>query len=385
MHRPCRWSKLLVLHSCNRKNEEMNRTTELETFKNVCHVFQRTFSIVIRFPSNNYFVNHVIACAVNALLTVATLFLNTVALLTFCKSSQLRNKVSTFLIMVQSCIDLGVGVIGSSLYTFGILGEIRGTGNCELKFAGEEVIVLLIVFSLATLSTINMERYLGIVHPLVHRNKMTRKRVLIYVMFDSVLVTIMYFVSFFLNELLAPFGIVAIFLYVSFIAFIYLRIYFAISSSSRTVHSELSQSERKKQREFLKDIKQAKTCFVVVACSLVCLLPTAILTRTSNFQSFNGAVVVIWAKTFALLNPSLNSMVFFVRNRMLRNETKKTLTNIYSYLKISSRQNHKAKETWITNWFKTIYFHCSWLKSWTIGDIATFFVFQIVVKQLKIL
>ena len=326
------------------KTKKWTALLDLRHLKTFVMFFKERSVSSFAFLPTNIFVNHVIVCAVNALLTVATLFLNTVALVTFCKSSQLRNKVSTFLIMVQSCIDLGVGVIGSSLYTFGILSEIRGTGNCELKFAGEEVIVLLIVLSLATLSTMNMERYLGIVHPLVHRNKMTRKRVLMYVMFDSVLVTIMYFVSFFLNELLASFGIVAIFLYVSFIAFIYIRIYFAISSFSRTVHSELSQSERKKQREFLKDIKQTKTCFVVVACSLVCLLPTGILTRTSNFQSFNGAVVVIWAKTFALLNPSLNSMVFFMRNRMLRNETKKTLTNIYSYLKISGRQNPKRNQ-----------------------------------------
>ena len=279
--------------------------------------------MILHFPSNKYFINHVIACVFNALLTLMTVSLNSVTILTFWKSSQLRSKVSSFLIMVQSCIDLGVGAIGSSLFTLGLLDEIRGTGNCKLKFAGAKATVFLTIVSMTTLSAMNMERYFGVVHPFFHREKVTRNRLLVYVILVSSLAVIFLCLSFAFKGILLSFGLVVILLYLSSLSFVYTRIYLA-TISSRQVHVESSQEERKKKRQFLKDIKLAKTCFLIVACSILCLFPTGIKTRTSNFSDFG--VVTIWGKTLTLLNPSLNSAIFFWRNRMLRSEAKKILT-----------------------------------------------------------
>ena len=113
----------------------MNRSVDIRRLQVVCKILHSQFSVILRFSSNKYIINHVIACVFNALLTLMTISLNSVTILTFWKSSQLRSKVPNFLIMVQSCIDLGVGAIGSSLFTLGLLDEIRGTGNCELQFA----------------------------------------------------------------------------------------------------------------------------------------------------------------------------------------------------------------------------------------------------------
>ena len=65
--------------------------------------------------------------------------------------------------MVQSCIELGVGAIGGPLFNLGLLDEIRGTGNCELKFAGDQVTMFLTIVSMATLPAMNMERCFGVV------------------------------------------------------------------------------------------------------------------------------------------------------------------------------------------------------------------------------
>ena len=310
----------------------MNRTMEIQRFQIVCRIFKDNFRLILRFPSNKYFINHVIACVFNVLLTLSTLCLNSITILTFWNSSQLRSKVSNFLILVQSCIDLGVGAIGSSLFTFSLLDEIRGTGNCWLRIARGHATVFLTIISMTTLSAMNMERYFGVVHPFFHRDKVTRNRLLVYVILLSSLVVIFFCLSFAFNGIIRYLGVVVIFLYLSSMSFAYTRIYLASIASSRTVHAEPSQEERKKKRQFLKDVKLAKTCFLIVACSLLCLLPTGISARTSYFLGFDRVFVVIWAKTFALLNPSLNSAIFFWKNPMLRSEARKTLTNIYTYM-----------------------------------------------------
>ena len=304
-------------------------------FFKVCHSFKGAIRIVSRFPSDGYFVNYVVVYGVNILLTIATVLLNSVTLLTFGKSSQLRSKLPNILIMVQSCIDLGVGAIGNSFFSFSLLSEIRGTERCFFKAAAYETAVLMTILSMTTLSAMNIERYLGIVHPLVHRTSVTRKRILLYIVFLSLLVIIMYCLSLVFKQKITIFGVVVFGLHLLSMTFVYIRIYFASVSSSRMVHLEDSQSERKKQRQFLKDIKLAKICFLVVACSLFCLLPTCISFTARIVKGFDRVVMIIWARTFVMLNPSLNSAVFFWRNRMLRSEAQKTLKIIYSYLKTS--------------------------------------------------
>ena len=229
----------------------MNRTVEIHRLKIVCKLFQDQFSLILRFPaSNKYFISHIIACVFNALLTLSTLSLNSVTILTFWKSSQLRSKVSYFLILVQSCIDLGVGAIGSSLFTFSLLDEIRGTGNCWLRFARGYATMLLTIISMTTISAMNMERYFGVVHPFFHRDKVTRNRLLVYVILLSSLVVIFFSLSFAFKGTLRFFGIVVIFIYLSSMSFIYTRIYLAIISSSRTIHAEPSQEQRKRKEIF---------------------------------------------------------------------------------------------------------------------------------------
>ena len=228
----------------------MNRTVEIQKFQIVCKIFQDQFKLILRFPSNKYFINHIIACVFNALLIVSTVCLNSVTILTFWKSSQLRSKVSYFLILVQSCIDLGVGAIGSSLFTLGLLDEIRRTENCWLKFARGQATVFLTIVSMTTLSAMNMERYFRVVHPFFHRDKVTRNRLLVYVILLSSLVVIFFSLSFAFKGTLRFFGIVVIFIYLSSMSFIYTRIYLAIISSSRTIHAEPSQEQRKRKEIF---------------------------------------------------------------------------------------------------------------------------------------
>ena len=112
---------------------KMNRTAKNDGFIKVCHNFKGSILMVFGFLSDGYFVNYVVVYGVNVLLTIATVLLNSVTRLTFGKSSQLRSKLPNILIMVQSCIDLGVGAIGNAFFSFSLLSEIRETERCFLK------------------------------------------------------------------------------------------------------------------------------------------------------------------------------------------------------------------------------------------------------------
>ena len=88
-------------------------------------------------------------------------------------------------------------------------------------------------------------------------------------------------------------------------------------------------------------MKLEKKCFLIVVCSLCCLLSTGISARMSNFSAFDHVIVVIWGKAFAFLNPSLNSAIFFWKNRTLRGQAKNYTYTETSINETSSRVFNK--------------------------------------------
>ena len=87
---------------------------------------QEKFEIIDGLPSRHS-LDHVIASDVNAFTTIATVALNTLTILTYGKSTQL--KVSNFLIMVPSSIDFRVGIIGSLLLPWVLENEVARSGR----------------------------------------------------------------------------------------------------------------------------------------------------------------------------------------------------------------------------------------------------------------
>jgi hypothetical protein len=70
----------------------------------------------------------------------------------------------------------------------------------------------------------------------------------------------------------------------------------------------------------------AKSCAIVVACTVICFLPFAVM-RSLERSIFVTMFMEVWSKTLTLIASSLNSIVFFWRNPILRNEAKAVLKN----------------------------------------------------------
>ena len=77
----------------------------------------------------------------------------------------------------------------------------------------------------------------------------------------------------------------------------------------------------------LREIKQAKSCFMVVICFFVlCLLPGAIaFPFIDGFDKYDRLAISIWIFTLNLSNFSANSLIFFWTKTMLRKEAVKML------------------------------------------------------------
>jgi purine-cytosine permease-like protein len=86
--------------------------------------------------SSNYFViNRIVQCVFNGVLMISTILLNSVAILTISKSSQFKEKLCYFLVLVQSSIDLVVGVIIQPLFI--VMWANDAKGNVEVHYIVE--------------------------------------------------------------------------------------------------------------------------------------------------------------------------------------------------------------------------------------------------------
>lgn len=307
---------------------DMNVSTEGVKLVKSCFVAEVEFKMVVGMPYKQYLSNDAIGSAVNTILAITAIFLNSVMVIGYWKSSKLKEKVSYFLITVLCFVDLAVGIISGSLMTLFLVSRTIGAGNCEILFAYRRISVLLSGLSVATLSALNIERYLAILHPLLHRTKVTKKRLLILVVLMSSGFLVTLFLSFVderISRISTSFNIV---LFSIITVFIYIRIYFRSRQSRKVNRLEnatgdivFSQhaSEMGKKRRLLEDIKLAKSYFLVVICFCICFIPRVIATAI-NAIDFKGLLVNVWTTILILMNSSLNSVIFFWKNQRLRNE-----------------------------------------------------------------
>ena len=305
----------------------MNSTAEYYKF---CHSYEERSVSISEFPeSKQIHLFLVVLTVLDGLLIIPTVLLNITAVKTILKSPKLKEKPCFFLILVQSVFDTGVGAIALPLYTVGLATETAGVPNCWANFLFSKISIKFAGCSFITLSAMSFERYMGIFHPLTHRVEVTKGRLLKYII-GSILVTLfMTFVSLkFRNAITIATSIYA-FVFMIFTTFVYLRI-FAFAKKrirSRTSRAsegaaELSSSEMKENRQILQETKLAKSCFLVVICYLICFLPSGFTFLLSHLDRFLARIVFAFIMTLTFLNATLNSIIFFWRNPILRRSVK---------------------------------------------------------------
>ena len=199
------------------------------------------------------------------------------------------------------------------------------------------------VLSLSIVAAISVERYFGVVHPLIHRKKITKvklSRLVLSIWSSCAIVSLPAHFNDTSLKILDSISIVYLMLITAccYTKIAYTVIYSKIqrkrliNDHSSTDHQNggRAKKNRRKILLFLIEIKMAKSCFLIVLCYLMCYSPTIVVSailrkKLSPLALFYSRT---WCLLFVILNSSLNSIIFFWRNAHLRIESKNVLKNI---------------------------------------------------------
>ena len=303
-------------------------------------------SYVVHSPTPSYTRNTIAACAVHIVFAIAGIFLNSLVLYIFWKSTKLRSKLSFFAIMLLSSADLAVVTIVHSTFLLQAINEINGTPNCVYKISHLFSLYLFTGMSISTLLILNMERYTAIVHPIWHLTTATKRR------FGSIwailwLLNILDVVSFVFLRILSE---IIVLIVISMLCFTTLLTYISIFRVARkkigvkcnTIAHDTNCGNRHGEEPgnmtaFLRELKIAKIYFIIVLLAFACFLPPGIVNHAikypwnKNENERNSIIVLyIWTHTLLSMNSTLNCLVFFWANKNLRKEAGKHVKNFFS-------------------------------------------------------
>ena len=90
----------------------------------------------------------------------------------------MRSKLSYFVIMLLSSVDLAVVIIVHSTFLLQAISELNGTPNCIYMTSYTFSLFFFTGISISTLLLLNIERYTAIIHPFWHRTTVTKRRLI---------------------------------------------------------------------------------------------------------------------------------------------------------------------------------------------------------------
>ena len=300
-------------------------------------------SYVVHSPNLPYTCSIIAACAVNIIFGIAGTILNSLVLYIFWKSTKLRSKLSYFVIMLLSSADLAVVTIVHSTFLLQAINEINGTPNCTYKISYMFSLYFFTGMSISTLLILNLERYIAIIHPISHRKTSTKQR-LMFIWAILWLLNIANVVSRWFFRLLSEIiMLIVICLFCCTSLFTYVSIFRVVRK--RKVIADCDNCDNEVSGNiatFLRELKMAKTFFIIVVLAFACFLPVGIVIHALDYpwnESEKERVATTsaftWTNTLTSMNSTLNCLIFFWANSMLRREALKLVKN-FSIIESSS-------------------------------------------------
>ena len=308
----------------------MNITAGSESLR-TCYIQGNKFTFVQNLPSKPYVVNQIFLIILNGVLMFSTLFLNGIAVATVTKS-HLRNKVCYFPILLQSVIDVSVGVVTIPMFIVYLVSPFVTVEICIVNAVAIQTYFLPCVLSVITLSAMTMERYIGVLYPYSYHNFVTKKRILAYVGGSGAVTLFVVVMSFFVPENLSMmFFAGTLVLFFFFTAFAYTKIYLVVRRLTRSRNRPENEEARDvgRWKAFQRQVKHARSCFLVVLCFFTFLLPISVPPTMFNLTRVNNMVHQSWSVTFLILNSSINSLIFYWTKSALRKEAIKLLNSTW--------------------------------------------------------
>ena len=297
-----------------------NASNNSEIWWKECVLYNTEYIMILKLPSKISSTGYIICCLVNILLTCSTIFLNTWTILAYWKSRELQSKISYFLVMLLSCSDLAMGTLCNTTHVLILLSTILGKPDCLYTHIFNQITLIVGPICLETLFLLNVERFINIVFPFYHRTKVTKSKLLFAA-------TILWLKSV-INGIIYPIvskriGTIVTSSTVSLIVILIVVFYLSIYIVGRKAAAQKASAKitDKKHCLLLHNLKLAKSCGMVVLCTVVCYIPLALLLYLlKDFQTLPVSLFLLytWSLTLFLSASSLNTLLFFWRNEALR-------------------------------------------------------------------
>ena len=270
-----------------------------------------------------FLVHFIFLCVLNIIFFFSGVVSNTLVIVTILKTTQLRKKLCHFMIMVLSCCDLMTVVTYSS--TFQLSFTIWFTKHNELYTKLSlywHFIKLLGGLSMSALIVMCIERYLGVYYPIYHKTSVTRRRLLTLFTIFIILLTTLIIIS--TNDMVIS-GAVAIAIFIAIFSPPYIFFNYKLFKISRRMRRQDATEKRKI------NLKAINTCLLAVACQVFFSVPLSfgvIFILSEGSTSDNTRLSTAWAITALSMTCSFNSLIFFWKNKVLRDEGIKIIKKI---------------------------------------------------------
>ncbi len=233
------------------------------------------------------------------------------------------------MILILSCFDLAAVTINHPVLILSTISWSMKTLHEEITIIWSCIFNPIAGFSMISLLTLNIERFLALTYPFFHQTAVTKKRLVLFQAFWMIIILslspLVYVYEVIIRNIL-----ITVFVLVLLFLFIYLNYkIFIIAKSKRkddrvtpaSTATASGHQERKKRKINLKNIS---TCSLAVACFFICSSPLiiySVLRFTETLTNVrHGWLFNLWSATFVAMNSTFNCLIFFWRNSILRRE-----------------------------------------------------------------
>ena len=271
--------------------------------------------------------NAVLLSVLNIICTLAGIILNSVVIVSLW-NSQHRKKLCYFMIFILACFDLVVVVVCHPLVIIRIIS--RWISVDVIEHWDKYICCISFNFSLIALLTMTLERYLALVYPFFHERFATKSRLMTAIVLFQLPLNTLSSVN---KELVSNVSVGAVLLVIFILNF---KLFIVTRSLRKRAVVTLGQLDRpeseprndldtKKLKITLSSSGKISTCVLVAACLFICYVPwivNMVILQRSGIKALvsdqNAFIIKQWTDTFCGLNSSLNCLIFFYKNTVLR-------------------------------------------------------------------
>ena len=236
------------------------------------------------------------------------------------------------MIRILSCFDLAVVTVTHPLLLLSTISMYLGDVSELREKVSLHICVLLQSFSMAALFVLNIERFLAITYPFFYKRVVTKQRLLSCLAVLLFLMIVKTTLSYY--ETKAGKIMMTICVPVFLCMLVYLNYKMFVIAKSKQANDIIvlgshASGETEKEKRFV-SFKRISTCSLVVVCTFISFCPSIVYSGlcwkwATPFHGKQFLLLQLWASTSFSLSSTLNCLIFFWRNTVLRREGMKIL------------------------------------------------------------